>query len=744
MPDLSLYLPLNPFVDTSVGENHVWGEAPWLDVPEVHGEVFRALEEAIRLVRETEQTQVRFLRGAGGAGKSHLLARLRLQYADSLLYAYAANPPLHPEALEAFLLNRLLVGLRHRARNAEGVLADFTQLQRLAYSLLRLVVEQEFSVEDLHAAWKTMATKETRTLTGDAARILQEDHPGLPAGVISCLLATLLSDRRHLAVQWLAGGTYLTEEDLATLQVSGPLDRQDYGTVIQWFGKLARMAGIPLVLALDQLDLIKTPEQLDEFQRLIAGMIDQSVYWVILIGLTTERFRDWDLALNQALRSRIGILDTEGIAGYRLPVAEVSPLNAAEQEALLRRRLAAPRLADRRKLDSVPSTIFPFTTEDVRQLSQGGGISPRALLAASRDRYRLRLHSPSVPIPLAEAMQELLEEAIGQTPEDTPSAVELGERARDLFQMLSRDALTETEGPMRKAHLSFDGADRILTHRNLTLRLVSTHASARSLVAVLDRLLSSPGDALLLRYASIPISGAISNERLRQYKVRGNQFHTVDVHEWRTLAGLGLVLAALREGNYSTLNTVPPATTENVLQCLRVDERLTGLKLVHAARGLWRANLVQTKTAPHKKAPASTRTPVRVPAPRPSPHAPRFVPHGELSQPDQAAAPQKNGHGAIPQAPPPSPSPPADPPETESVAGFNTDRVQSVRQILESERWLEIGRLQRHLANRGIVESVDEVRHLLRAPEIAKSISLMPKDVKNGESGLQIILWNEA
>ncbi len=36
----------------------------------------------------------------GGSGKSHLFARLRRDVGDTILYAYAPNPPLQPATLE--------------------------------------------------------------------------------------------------------------------------------------------------------------------------------------------------------------------------------------------------------------------------------------------------------------------------------------------------------------------------------------------------------------------------------------------------------------------------------------------------------------------------------------------------------------------------------------------------------------------------------------------------------------------
>jgi hypothetical protein len=103
-------------------------------------------------VRAQHRSQVRFVRGAGGSGKSHLFSRLHHECADSIFYAYAPNPPLQPEALENFILTRFVGSLRHPARSKEGREAPYSQLRLLAYALLKPVVEQDFTFPQLHEA----------------------------------------------------------------------------------------------------------------------------------------------------------------------------------------------------------------------------------------------------------------------------------------------------------------------------------------------------------------------------------------------------------------------------------------------------------------------------------------------------------------------------------------------------------------------------------------------------------------
>lgn len=65
MSDLARYLPLNPFVDLSVGEAELWGARTWLDVPQIHAAQFGQLKLAAEMVKANRRTQVRFVRGVG-------------------------------------------------------------------------------------------------------------------------------------------------------------------------------------------------------------------------------------------------------------------------------------------------------------------------------------------------------------------------------------------------------------------------------------------------------------------------------------------------------------------------------------------------------------------------------------------------------------------------------------------------------------------------------------------------------
>jgi hypothetical protein len=755
---MSPYVALNPFTVTSVGENDLWNASALPDVPYIHSVPFGALKIAVDQVRAQKRSQVRFVRGAGGSGKSHIFARLHRECADGIFYAYAPNPPLQPEALEHFILTRFISSMRHPVRAADGKQAPYSQLRLLAYALLKPVVEQQFTFPELHEAWAEIELETRKEMIHQAVQLLEAEHPMVPRSVLRCLLNILREDKEHLAAQWLSGAAYLTENELKYLGVPEPLQRGEMGVVIQLFGKLAAQAGAPVVLVLDQLDLIITQPQFDEMQRLLFSLIDQSENWVVLIGLVAERFAMWDAALSQALRGRVGVPDSNAPLGFRLPVIDMLPIANEQKRLLLACRLETPDLVAQRKKDGITSDIHPLLEEDIARLTAGGAIFPRHLLAAAAEVYAMRAAgeapplpkdvvtmasapvvnitatpppipaaavppappppavaalaaivappaaaAPSPPVPpttpetapvavrvveepkekqpdapvavavpvstvsapeaapppapavvskpsLAEKIDALLQQAVEAAKADTAasSAIDLGERVRDLIGLMVAPPVTITDGDIRKSYDNFDGTDRWFEWGGGKTRVVTTDSMRGSFIAVLERLKEAGGDTLLLRHDIAPVSGQLTLELLNSFKAK-NTFHHIPASETAMLDALGRLLAAQREGSYDQLPTEPPATKDNVLAALRNHPQLRGLRL-------W--DMIQKTHAP-KAAPVSAPPPpsvlstiARPPAAKPPPVAvvkPPAVPTAVPPPPPAAKPP------GFPAARPPSP-----------------------------------------------------------------------------------------
>jgi|GEM_PF-768869 len=764
---MSPYAALNPFTVTSVGENDLWNASLLPDVPYIHSVPFGALKIAVDQVRAQKRSQVRFVRGAGGSGKSHVFARVHRECADGIFYAYAPNPPLQPEALEQFILTRFISSLRHPARATDGKLAPYSQLRLLAYALLKPVVEQELTFPELHEAWAEIALDTRKEMIHQAVQLLEADHPMVPRSVLRCLLNILREDKEHLAAQWLSGAAYLTENELKYLGVPDPLQRGEMGVVIQLFGKLAAQAGAPVVLVLDQLDLIVTQPQFDEMQRLLFSLIDQSENWVVIIGLVAERFAMWDAALSQALRGRIGVPDSNAPLGFRLPVIDMLPIANEQKRLLLACRLEMPQLVAQRKKDGITSDIHPLLEEDVARLTAGGAIFPRHLLAAAAEVYAMRAAGETPPLPkdvvtmasapavtappptpppaavvppapppavnalaaiiaeppvvapsppvltptpetapvatpvveevkekpaespvpvvvpvaavaaseapppavpsapaaaskpsLAEKIDALLLQAVeaAKTETSASSAIDLGERVRDLIGLMVAPPVTITEGDVRKSYDNFDGTDRWFEWGGGKVRIVTSDSMRGSFIAVLERIKDAGGDTLLLRHDIAPVSGQLTLELLNAFKAK-NTFHHMPASETAVLDALGRLLAAQREGSYDELPTEPPATKDNVLAALRNHPLLRGLRTWEMIQKTHAPKQAQTPVPP---TPSVLSTIARPPAAKPPPVAvikPPAIPADSAPPPVPTAKPP-----AIPTSVPPQPPPTAKPP----------------------------------------------------------------------------------
>jgi hypothetical protein len=727
MRTLVSYLPLNPFVDLSVGEAELWGTRSWLDVPQIHAAQAAQLKLAVDVVRNNRRTQVRFVRGVGGSGKSHLFARLRRELGSSILYAYASNPPLQPDTLESFLLSKIVGSLRHRARTAEGGEATYSQLRLLAYALLKPVIEQEgLTLDQLHESWSTIPLDDQKELLHDAMLLLEAEHPMVSRGVLRCLLNVLRDDKESLAAHWLAGTSYLTDADLKYLGEPEPMGRELHGPTIHLLGKLAAMAERPFVLVLDQLDLVTSTTQLDEIQRLLFALIDQSENWVVFIGLVGDRFRFWEENLNQAMRGRLGTPSATQPDMFTLPVIDVTPILAADKEVLIRRRLASPALQRRRAEDAQTSTVYPLQEADLGLLTSGGAVYARHLLAASSERFAQSVldGGKSNRVPLEEKMDAILEEAADQAREEVMqlSAVELGERVRELLEVLSSPAPTLALGTLREVVRGFDGTDQMADFAGKKLRLVASDSTRRQFIMVLQHLLQETTPTLLLRSTAALVSGQVTTELMTQLKAR-HFFHSITTSEAALLAGLGSVLASLREGNYDSLLTEPPATKDHVLAALRVSGRLRSLRVWQAVQEALAGKPVsEFPPAP----PLSTGLPKPVMASLPVP------------KPVNLPTPM----------PLPVPPMPATSPLTAIAksrpAPLSKETQETVEVLLKTERWMEVRRLHRRLDELGCACSLESLRYALRIAPLAESAMLHPLDPTDAGEGPQIVLWHES
>src|SRR5258708_22917175 len=113
------------------------------------------------------------------------------------------------------------------------------------------------------------------------------------------------AETRDVAFRWLGGSTNVMPEDLRALAQAQPLEDQEGLELRRRLGDLSRMAKTPIVLVLDQLDLMTERPQIDAFQHLLFTLINESRNWYVVIGVIADKFELWSKYLTDALRTRL-------------------------------------------------------------------------------------------------------------------------------------------------------------------------------------------------------------------------------------------------------------------------------------------------------------------------------------------------------------------------------------------------------------------------------------------------------
>ncbi|MGH8535840.1 MAG: hypothetical protein ACREXM_05080 [Gammaproteobacteria bacterium] len=567
------FVYLNPFLTNAVHESEIWAEEAtgFADVESIHAEVSEVLRRDLRTVATHPQhpTRVRFLVGHSGAGKSHLFSRLRRQIGGEAIFAFASNPPTRPAALFRWTLDKIVYGLR-RPRVVASAPKPYSQLEALLYRLLLThdPVFVEADPEGLHEVWSDVSEGEREEYLRTVEQRLVAR--GYQAPLLRGMLGVFRPETREVAFRWLSGSTNLMVEELQAIGQAQPIEDAEVDALLCLMGDLSHAAATPIVLVLDQLDLMVEPAHIDELQRLLLTLIDQSQNWYVVIGLIQDKFELWSTRLNQALRTRF-----QGMGGGRLPVTELPQIaDAAQKTALLRQRLSSAPLITLRAEEGIASEVYPLGDGDIDSLVSGATDLPRALLARACAVYQKRTEAGARPVEsLGARMHSEFEERRARIDPETMSvdkasiadrlreAIELAALANGLGPVDARVGPLEQEGPSQ-------GTDAIVTVGGRPLRILAHHVpQGPAFPRFLSRVLGLPWGTVLVRDGAVPISGQVTTQRLEEFR-KDKQFLHLPRPAIADLFALGEVLAELREGNFGTLPTDPVPTPDNVKAAL--------------------------------------------------------------------------------------------------------------------------------------------------------------------------------
>lgn len=704
---------LNPFVDNAVHEADIWGEeGGFRDVESIHGEAFRTLLDDLEEVAQhpSHRTKVRFLVGMGGSGKSHLFSRLRRRLGEGAVFAFASNPPTSPRAFVSWALGRVVDGLR-RPRLVAGEVKPYSQLEALVYQQ-GLGLGQE-SLDSLHEYWTWLSNEGRRTLL-EAVRVRL--GPGFDSRILQGVLAVLQPEHRATAFRWLSGSSNLGDEELEALGQQRPLEDDEAETLLLQLGRLSEVAGAPLVLILDQLDLMTRKEQVDEIQRLLFGLINASSNWYVVVGLIEDKYALWAEWLTEALRTRIQAPD-----GH-LPLLELSHLDdPGQKDALVRQRLEMPSLRRAREERGEAGDTFPLAPEDCRALASGPPVFPRELLAQASARYVARVTGATEPQE-AESLEERLHLEFRQRRERLEPAelslepASLADRVVEAAELLARakglGPVTARPGPLEDER-GFKGTDTLLDVAGREIRIVGHHVHrGPAFPTFLRRVAELPARSLLVRDGAAGVTGRVTTERLEAFKGGGRRFLHLPRPAFADLVALGELLAEAREGNFSRLSTEPPPTDENVRAALATLPWITAGPLALALLDLMAPEAAEVAGA--------TAAPKGEAAPAPAPEPPTA---------EATATPVSRP----PSGPSGAPIPTAALPE---------ELASAVEALLRPTRWLMFERLRLWLSRDRPAVGIEQLRSALDSGSLATAVLRYPRTVARPED-VQILIWND-
>jgi hypothetical protein len=555
----------NPFVQVRV--DSAW-EALTYDVPTINESAFRLCRRLIDDVRRSRQSHGLLLSGLPGAGKTHLLARLRhtlyQEQQGAFVYVY---PVTAPDRFNRHVLHALAGDmLRQPPENLN--------LSQIEIAIARLLDPDLTTLDTVAHFWdglRAHSASGPELLSHlEQATTSVSDALDLNHDVLMAAIRYVARVNRTEARAWLLGRP-VTEEQAAALGVAGTLD--DEALAADALFTLARLAGerTTLVLAFDQIEGLQTEHSditpLVAWGHGVTNLIAQTHN----VGVITCA----QVSYLETLRSALGEALYDGRIAERQ--ASLQPLNPAEAQALTLGRLTrseevqAVRLAHRQWLASADTTddFWPLNRTEIETLAARPEISARKLLLDCRQLFEerraqlLRQRKETPPPKSAETLADSWEEAFAQERERALDKIDEGIYVDGLLRVIELqrdDAVRAERSKTRDIDLE------LVTSSGRTAIAVCHSENMKSLAARLHRLndlarLAAFERLVLLRDQRLPISPRATKTReyLADLARQGVVVLNPTAETYAALAALRRLLAESAAGDL-TLDgrAVPP------------------------------------------------------------------------------------------------------------------------------------------------------------------------------------------
>ncbi|TAF55602.1 MAG: ATP-binding protein [Oscillatoriales cyanobacterium] len=358
---------VNPFDSTLFRPGNFWQEShdTRSAIDEIHHEIVTAIDHTVDQTIADQRSRTILLAGDSGAGKSHLLGRLKRELNRKAFFAYVGPWP-----------ERDYIW-RHTLRYTIDSLMYVPDSQRESQLLLWL--RGLISTRDAGLVDRLLGARST------FVRNLKAAHP---VGIynanefFSVLFHLTDPDRYALACEWLKGDE-LDEESLRLLNVNSAIDTESKAqNILGNFGRLAS-TNQPIVLCFDNLDNVDRSERghidLQALFNVNSIIHNQKLKnFVVIVSIITNTWNDNAKHIQPADLARID------------EHLRLKPIALQLAKLLWRLRLAP---LHHQTQAPPPSEIYPLSQADLDRKFPGGRALPRSVLMLGRQCFQEAKHA---------------------------------------------------------------------------------------------------------------------------------------------------------------------------------------------------------------------------------------------------------------------------------------------------------------------------------------------------------------